>query len=483
MNVSRTRRRPKRMNEYVSYIGGDHSGFSYNERCQCHLAKQGRNGLNLEKEGAHANAMRPSCPICPRARPSPLITVTPLGSAAAAAARKIGGMHGGARLAGRSGSCTAHLTTPSLSLAFPFPSCPCRHYHVRLPPPLCLPPLHAKGKAVGASNPPAVAAWLLLLRRVLPRSGNNKLASWEDGQRDQELLEHAAEAAATRRPPAVPARHRAGDRRCSRAQNPNPFPDADNASTSFPAPLLFDASNPFAPPPLINQNYPLLNQMQGMHFANNQQPVVNPVFHQVGGFGSGLPPLPTNRVQHELPSNQIDTGLLESLLLGDAHHHLPRANPGMFRVGSMPELMNRDPSSGILVHGGGGAISDSDVTSRCRSALHQQKRTTCTTAGNGTSSRDQHTRFSHVVALGNWCIAEDVKPAKRRAASEVKLDVSHMFGTNNNPVPPEWFGGSSTAPSPGSASAVTDDEFNLEMQQFMSLLPLSLDEHNWNAQI
>ncbi|GJM97675.1 hypothetical protein PR202_ga14617 [Eleusine coracana subsp. coracana] len=129
MNVSRTRRRPKRMNEYVSYIGGDHSGFSYNERCQCHLAKQGRNGLNLEKEGAHANAMRPSCPICPRARPSPLITVTPLGSAAAAA-RKIGGMHGGARLAGRSGSCTAHLTTPSLSLAFPFPSCPCRHYHL-----------------------------------------------------------------------------------------------------------------------------------------------------------------------------------------------------------------------------------------------------------------------------------------------------------------------------------------------------------------
>ncbi|GJM97676.1 hypothetical protein PR202_ga14618 [Eleusine coracana subsp. coracana] len=136
----------------------------------------------------------------------------------------------------------------------------------------------------------------------------------------------------------------------------------------------------------------------------------------------------------------------------------------MFRVGSMPELMNRDPSSGILVHGGGGAISDSDVTSLSQCPPPAEE--------------------DHLHHGGKWdFISEDVKPAKRRAASEVKLDVSHMFGTNNNPVPPEWFGGSSTAPSPGSASAVTDDEFNLEMQQFMSLLPLSLDEHNWNAQI
>ncbi|KAK3134365.1 hypothetical protein QOZ80_6AG0548190 [Eleusine coracana subsp. coracana] len=231
-----------------------------------------------------------------------------------------------------------------------------------------------------------------------------------------------------------------------RAQNPNPFPDADNnaSSTSFPAPLLFDATNPFAPPPLINQNYPLLNQMQGtmQHFPNNHQPVV--FHHQVAGFGSGLPPLPTNRVQNELPSNQIDTAsnnsLLESLLLGDAHHHLPRPNPSMFRVGSMPDLINRDPSAGML-----GAISDSDVTS-------QQ----CPPP-----AEDHHLHHG-----GKWeFISEDVKPAKRRAASEVELDVSHMFGTNNNPVPPEWFGGSSTAPSPGSASAVTDDEFNLEMQQ------------------
>lgn len=43
----------------------------------------------------------------------------------------------------------------------------------------------------------------------------------------------------------------------------------------------------------------------------------------------------------------------------------------------------------------------------------------------------------------------------------------------------DWFGtcGGSTGPS----SAVTDDEFNLEMQQFMSLLPLSIDEHGCNA--
>jgi transcription factor MYB, plant len=63
-----------------------------------------------------------------------------------------------------------------------------------------------------------------------------------------------------------------------------------------------------------------------------------------------------------------------------------------------------------------------------------------------------------------------VKPAKRRAVSEVELGVPDTFGTNG------W----STAPPPGSASAIT---FNHEMQRFMSLLPLSLDEHNWNAQV
>jgi transcription factor MYB, plant len=68
-----------------------------------------------------------------------------------------------------------------------------------------------------------------------------------------------------------------------------------------------------------------------------------------------------------------------------------------------------------------------------------------------------------------------VKPAKRRTASEVGF--SDMFAV----APPgDWFGGGSTAPSPGPSSAVTDEEFNLEMQQFMSMLPLS-DEHGWNA--
>jgi myb proto-oncogene protein len=70
--------------------------------------------------------------------------------------------------------------------------------------------------------------------------------------------------------------------------------------------------------------------------------------------------------------------------------------------------------------------------------------------------------------------SEAVKPAKRRTASEV--GISDMFA-----IAPagDWFGtcGGSTGPS----SAVTDDEFNLEMQQFMSLLPLSIDEHGCNA--
>ena len=65
--------------------------------------------------------------------------------------------------------------------------------------------------------------------------------------------------------------------------------------------------------------------------------------------------------------------------------------------------------------------------------------------------------------------SEAVKPAKRRTASEV--GISDMFA-----IAPlgDWF---STC---GGSSAVTD-EFTLEMQQFMSLLPLSIDEHGWNA--
>ncbi|CAN6173288.1 unnamed protein product [Urochloa humidicola] len=284
-----------------------------------------------------------------------------------------------------------------------------------------------------------------------------------------------------------------------RAQNINPFADADgggaNAANagSLQPPLLYDANNPFALPspsgshsPLINQSYPLLNQMQGMqqvyHLAgghHQQSPPPQPVFHHHhhdggagagaafghggGGFvSSGLPPLP-NRA-HELPSNQFDTsssgsgGLLESLLLGDDHHHLPRHNnPTMVKVNSMPALTYRDPGSRLPVHGAG-AGSDSDDASHC-----------------------QPGEDIHHGATWNFTF-EDFKPAKRRTPSEA--GISDMFGVAPpGSTPGEWFStcGGSTAPSPGPSSAVTDDEFNLEMQQFMSLLPLSIDEHSWNA--
>ncbi|CAN6193481.1 unnamed protein product [Urochloa humidicola] len=273
-----------------------------------------------------------------------------------------------------------------------------------------------------------------------------------------------------------------------RAQNINPFADADgNTNAGLQPPLLYDASNPFAqlPPavpspsgshsPLINQSYPLLNQMQGMqqvfHLAGHQSPQ-QPVFHHHqdaaalghgggGGFVySGLPPLP-NRA-HELPSNQFDTsssgsgggGLLESLMLGDDHHHLPRQhNPTMVKVNSMPALTYRDPGSRLAVHGAS-AGSDSDDASHC-----------------------QPGEDIHHGATWNFTF-EDFKPAKRRTPSEA--GISDMFGVAPpGSTPGEWF--STCGGSPGPSSAVTDDEFNLEMQQFMSLLPLSIDEHSWNA--
>uniref|UniRef100_A0A0E0E5C5 Uncharacterized protein n=1 Tax=Oryza meridionalis TaxID=40149 RepID=A0A0E0E5C5_9ORYZ len=206
----------------------------------------------------------------------------------------------------------------------------------------------------------------------------------------------------------------------------------------LPPPLLLDPSNPFAlqaPSPSASQ-------------ANS-------------------PP-------RELPSNQFETAtsgggggdaLLESLLLGD-DHLLPRPNPAMLRVGSMPELMYREPSSSHVLHGGGGA-SDSDVTSQYPPG-----------------EEDPHYG-------GRWdFIFEDVKP-KRKAASAVEEEISGMFGIAPGSIPGEWFspggvgGGAagSSAPSPGPSSVVTtDDDFTLEMQQIMSSLPLlQPEEHNWNA--
>ncbi|CAL5049484.1 unnamed protein product [Urochloa decumbens] len=307
-----------------------------------------------------------------------------------------------------------------------------------------------------------------------------------------------------------------------RAQNINPFADADGSANagggvSLPPPLLYDAGNPFALPPavplppsgshspLINQSYPLLNQMQGMqqqvfHLAggHHQSPQQQPVFHHHqqhdgggGGFvSSGLPPLPTRA--HELPSNQFDTsssgsgGLLESLLLGD-DHHLPRQhNPTMVKVNSMPALTYRDAGSRQPVHGGAGAGSDSDEASHCQPGedIHHGAKWNFTFGRTQKTTRCKrdHRLTKHVVASGNRCVSEDFKPAKRRTPSEA--GISDLFsGVAPGSTPGEWFSacGGSTAPSPGPSSAITDEEFNLEMQQFMSLLPLSIDEHSWNT--
>ncbi|KAK1612318.1 hypothetical protein QYE76_035991 [Lolium multiflorum] len=253
-----------------------------------------------------------------------------------------------------------------------------------------------------------------------------------------------------------------------RAQNP--FADADGNIATHAMPLV---SDPFALPPrapsstsasathsspLINQNYPLLNQMQGMqqvrHHHTNHHP--QPVFHpHHGGFRSaGLPPLPTRA--REPPSNQIDTasysdGLLEAMLLGDDDHHLlPRPNQAMCRAGSMPELM----------YGTGGAsASDSDVTSQFPPPDDIQD--------------PRHD--------GKWdFLFDDVKPTMRRAVSAAPENESTgMLGVAPVSMPGEWF--STNGGSPGSVVTTADDEFGLEMQQLITSLPLSTDELNWNA--
>ncbi|KAJ1260426.1 hypothetical protein BS78_10G231200 [Paspalum vaginatum] len=273
-----------------------------------------------------------------------------------------------------------------------------------------------------------------------------------------------------------------------RAQNANPFAvDADGssggaASLLLPPPLLHNASNPFALPPaapshspLVNQAYPLLSQMQGMQVFHHQSPSPppQPVFHHdVGIVSPGLPPLPA--LAQELPSNQFDTAsggggggataglLLDSLLLGDDGYLLRHSpNPSMVKAPSMPSLSYRDPGSRLPVHDG-----DVVVSSHCPAAPGEED--------------------VHLGGATKWNFAfEDARPGKRRTASV--MGISDMFSgvAPAGSVPGEWFSsacGGSTAPSPGPSSAVTnEEEFNLEMQQLMSMMPLSIDEHGWNA--
>ncbi|WVZ78900.1 hypothetical protein U9M48_026545 [Paspalum notatum var. saurae] len=270
-----------------------------------------------------------------------------------------------------------------------------------------------------------------------------------------------------------------------RAQNANPFADADvvpgaataTATLLLPPPLLHhDASNPFALPPavpshspLVNQTYPLLSQMQqGMQVFQSPQPV----FHHDVGIVSppGLPPLPT-RAQQELPSNQFDAAsgggtaglLLDSLLLGDDDGYLLRHNPSpsMVKAPSMPSLSSYcDPGSRLPpVHDGGDVVS-----SHCPAAAPGEEDV-------------------HLGGATKWNFTfEDARPGKRRTASV--MGISDMFGAPAGSVPGEWFSAcaGSTAPSPGPSSAVTNDEdFNLEMRQLMSTLPLPIDEHGWGT--
>ncbi|KAI4970311.1 transcription factor MYB97 [Hordeum vulgare subsp. vulgare] len=247
-----------------------------------------------------------------------------------------------------------------------------------------------------------------------------------------------------------------------RAHNVNPFADADGnalappfsdpfALPPRPPPCIKSASHPHSSP-LINQHYPLLNQMQGMqvrhHATHHAHP--QPAFHHHhGGIrAAGLPPLPTR--PRALPSNQIETasccgddGLLEALLLGVDEHQPPRPTPNhaVCKAGSMPDLM----------YGGVPSVSDSDVTSQFPPG-----------------GQDPHHG-------GKWdFLIDDAKPTMRRATEN---GTSGMFGVA---ISGEWFGANVGSPGPSSV-VTTDDEFGLEMQQLMSSLPLSADELNWNA--
>ncbi|KQK17149.1 hypothetical protein BRADI_1g32720v3 [Brachypodium distachyon] len=244
-----------------------------------------------------------------------------------------------------------------------------------------------------------------------------------------------------------------------RAHNLNPFAPAPAARAARPAPLVLqDGRNSFALPPkvpspssasasahspLINQSYPLLNQIQQQqhHHGNHHHAHHHPVLHHHGGGGfraaAGLPPLPARAREVLHPSNQfhaaaddggdgLSLGLLEAMLLGEenlTHHH--RQTSSQYS----PAPGNQDP-----LHG------------------------------------------------GKWdFLFDDMKAETGRTANAAveEMPASMFVGPVSRD---QWLQGTGGG-SPGPSSVVTtDDEFGgLDVQRLMSSLPLSTGELNWNA--
>ncbi|KAE8815831.1 Transcription factor GAMYB [Hordeum vulgare] len=251
-----------------------------------------------------------------------------------------------------------------------------------------------------------------------------------------------------------------------RAGKLRPIVDADGNASSLQAPLLLDAAAdqfawPAAPPfhPAFNNVAP----PQPFQFTgHNPQALLaaQAPYHHHDEVSAGLDyankqytaalgmaPLVPPAAQ-ELPSNQspADAGGPFEMLVLEQDQRLPGA--ALLRVTSMPELVYHENDYSATwpsgLSGGSGSRSEGDVTS------HYGGKRDCLFGADG------------------------VKPAKRMAASLVvaEEEVSGLFGGEE--LVAVW-------PDKSPATIMKDD-FNLqmEMQQLMSPVPLSADEHGLN---
>ncbi|KAL5225560.1 hypothetical protein ABZP36_012199 [Zizania latifolia] len=294
----------------------------------------------------------------------------------------------------------------------------------------------------------------------MARSGGRKKGPWTQAE-DKLLVDHVrwhgrrpacstAARAVGSGGPTTSAPTSGGPSASSSASMASSSDGDGSGNASLPTPLLYDARNTLALPPavpspsasasashslLINQNYPLLNKMQGLHLLHlaNQKAQGAPRRSQPSTTTS---PLPTRA--HELPSNQFDTASRRRTNL------TRRVGEWRQRAAGVAAAWRRPPTSAAQLRHAQGA----------RAALYREPNSRPAGRATVTSPHSAHPERTRIIYGSKWdFVFENVKPSKRREASAVG-EISDMFGIIPGSIPGGWFstGGESSAPSPGPSS-------------------------------
>ncbi|XP_062224649.1 myb-related protein Hv1-like [Phragmites australis] len=224
----------------------------------------------------------------------------------------------------------------------------------------------------------------------------------------------------------------------------------DAADNSFPLLPLPAASDSTAPSYHFGDAAQELNQFPFTGDLQIDVTALPPHYHDVLNLDLSNHLLPLPPIAHELPSIQSapNTGALVEMFLHEQDQQLAGAN--LLSVGSMPGLVCHETNPAAWLPGGSSSRYEGDVTSHC-------------VQGEGFGLGGKRGSFF-----------DDAKPAKRRLASVADdEEMPNLLGV----FPGELIGSDVVAES--MFPAIGSHDFNLEVQQLVSSLPIS-DEYNWS---